>query len=56
MPKGTTSTDAGHSHFYNVDASGNGKTSTDGKHLHLIEDWKVLPSADGHVHTIPREA
>lgn len=53
MPTGRTSINDNHSHSYNVDNDGNGRTGTTDGHSHTISNW-IVAIADGHRHTIPR--
>lgn len=46
-----TSTNQGHSHFYELDANGNGETSIANGHSHTIVNM-VVQEADGHTHRI----
>lgn len=47
---GTTEND-GHEHTAELDSNGNGKTSTDQDHFHLIQDYEVLEEND-HIHKL----
>lgn len=50
---GRTSTDAGHSHSFNVDANGNGSTGRTDGHIHRVANW-VVSIVNRHRHTIAR--
>jgi len=51
---GRTSKNAGHTHSYRLDKSGNGETSRDNQHVHTIRGWTVQRSGKGnHIHTLP---
>lgn len=52
---GETTLDEGHSHVYQIDASGNGSTSTADGHAHEIINEKVQPM-DGHTHGLLEES
>lgn len=47
----TTSIDNGHSHLYDIDDLGNGKTEEVNGHFHNIVDNKII-AKDGHNHKI----
>jgi hypothetical protein len=53
-----TSKDNDHSHLYEVNEDGNGKTTkTIGnvpEHIHKIEEYEVM-EANGHIHDIPEK-
>ncbi len=49
QPKGKTSAVDNHTHSYSVDKMGNGKTSSDGGHMHSIEKFKAAV-ANNHSH------
>jgi len=53
MPTGRTSTDAGHSHTFNVDNSGNGTTGRADGHIHAIRNF-IVAVVNAHRHTIPK--
>lgn len=45
----------GHTHTATVDEGGNGKTSTNNGHKHLVRGWKVLPEKPGgHSHDLKK--
>lgn len=56
--KAETSKDNEHSHLYEVNEDGNGKTTkTIGsvpEHIHKIEEFEVV-EANGHIHDIPEK-
>ena len=41
MRSGNTTIDDNHSHTYHVDKNGNGQTSHDDGHHHIINNWEV---------------
>ena len=50
---GHTTITNGHMHDFIVDIDGDGETSLNGGHQHLIFSFQVMP-ADGHTHELAR--
>ena len=51
---GTTTVEDSHAHTYSINNNGDGTTSYDDEHYHLISQG-IIQEADGHTHTLENE-
>lgn len=51
------STNSGHTHIAQVNSRGAGRTTANNGHMHVINNWRVLPAGViKHTHTVVKPA